>query len=63
MFCVIYLNTQVQLLKDTLISFSLSLIFPFVIYLLPGLFRIPSLTNGNNEREYLFNFSKFLQSF
>ena len=63
MFCVIYQNTQVHLLKDTLISFGLSLIFPFGIYLLPGLFRIPSLSNGNNKRKCLFNLSQFLQSF
>ena len=35
MFCIIYCNTQVHLLKDTLMSFGLSLIFPFGIYLLP----------------------------
>ena len=41
MFDVIYKNTQIHLLKDTLISFGLSLIIPFIIYLLPGLFIIP----------------------
>ena len=63
MFCVIYRNTQVHLLKDTLMSFGLALLFPFVIYLLPGLFRIPSLANSKSERKCLFNFSKFLQEF
>ena len=63
MFCVIYKNTQMHLLKDTLMSFGLSLIIPFVIYLLPGIFRIPSLSNANKKRQYLYNFSKFLQSF
>ena len=63
MFCVIYRNTQIHLLIDTLMSFGLSLIFPFGIYLLPGLFRMPSLSNSKNKRECLFNFSKFLQSF
>ena len=32
MFCVIYRNTQIHLLKDTLMSFGLSLLIPFVIY-------------------------------
>ena len=59
MFGVIYKNTQMHLLKDTLISFGLSLFFPFIIYLLPGIFRIPSLSN-NNKRQCLYNFSKFL---
>ena len=63
MFCVIYRNTQIHLLKDTLMSFGLSLIFPFGIYLLPGLFRIPSLSNSQIKRECLYNFSKFLQIF
>ena len=34
MFCVIYKNTQMHLLKDTLISFGLSLVYPFAIYFL-----------------------------
>ena len=61
MFCAIYNNTQVYLIKDTLISFGLSLLYPFGIYLLPGIFRIPSLSNKNNKREYLYTVSKVLQ--
>ena len=63
MFCVIYRNTQIHLLKDTLMSFGLSLIMPFGINLLPGFFRMPALSNRKNKRKYLYNFSKFLQSF
>ena len=63
LFDVIYKNTQIHLLKDTLMSFGLSLFIPFVIYLFPGFFRIPALSNRKNKREYLYNFSKFLQSF
>ena len=61
MFCVIYKNTQIHLIKDTLLSFSLSLIYPFGILLLPGFFRIPSLSNERNKRECLYNFSKIVQ--
>ena len=61
MFGAIYKNTQVHLLKDTLISFGLSLIYPFGIYLLPGIFRIPALSNRKNKKKYLYNFSKLLQ--
>ena len=61
MFGAIYRNTQMHLLKDILMSFGLSLLFPFVIYLIPGLFRIPSLSNRKNQRIYLYNFSKVLQ--
>ena len=63
MFGVIYKNTQLHLLKDTLMSFGLSLIIPFIIYLFPGIFRIPSLSNINKKRKYLYNFSRFLQTF
>ena len=62
MFGVIYNNTQYHLLKDFLMSFGLSLIFPFFIYLLPGIFRIPALSNINKKRECLYNFSKLLHS-
>ena len=63
MFCVIYRNTQIHLLKDTLLSFWISLIFPFFIYLVPGFLRIYSLSDNKNKREYLYNFSKLFQSF
>ena len=62
-FCVIYKNTQFHLLKDTLMSIGLSLILPFGIYLLPGIFRIPSLSDKKKKRKCLYNFSKILQSF
>ena len=42
-FGAIYKNTQIYLLKDTLISFSLSLLYPFIIYLVPAIFRITIL--------------------
>ena len=61
MFCAIYKNTQLHLIKDTLISFGLSLVYPFGINLLPGLFRIPSLSNKNGNRKYLYIISKILQ--
>ena len=62
MFCVIYRNTQIHLLKDTL-SFVFSLIIPFGYYILPAIFRLPALSNRKNKRKCLYNFSKCLQSF
>ena len=63
MFCTIYKDTQIHLIKDTLISFGLSLLYPFGIYLLPGCFRIPALLDksNNNKNEYLYKISKFIQ--
>ena len=61
MFGAIYKNTQIHLLSDTLISFVLSLIYPFGIYLLPGIFRIPALNMVYGGGKYFYNFSKILQ--
>ena len=60
MFGVIYRNTQYHLIKDTLVGYGLSLIYPFFIFLLPGIFRIPSLSNPKKKRVCLYNFSKAL---
>ena len=63
-FCGIYINTQIHLIKDTLISIGTSLLYPFIFYLFPGIFRIPALSNRKNNRKCLYNFSKLLlQSF
>ena len=62
MFCIIYKNTQMHLLKDTLMGICLLLLYPFGIYLLPGIARIPSLSNPKYKRECLYKFSKILQS-
>jgi len=58
-FCSVYKNTQAHLIKDTLISFGLALIYPLIINLIPGLLRIPSLKRKN--REWMYNISKVLQ--
>ena len=63
MFGAVYMNTQFHLIKDTSMSFGLSLIYPFIINLLPGIFRIPSLSAPKNKKIYLYNFSKFIQIF
>jgi len=54
-FCIIYINTQIYLFEVSLISFSFSLIIPFFIYLLPGIFRMNSL--GQPEK-CIYNISK-----
>ena len=56
-FCGIFENTQIQLIKDSLISFGFSLLYPFLIYLIPGIFRIISLKNKKGGRKYLYQFS------
>ena len=50
-FCAVYKNTQIILISSTLSSFSISLIYPFGLNLLPGLFRIPALKPSQNNKE------------
>jgi len=61
-FCAVYKNTQNHLLKDVTLSFALSFISPFCIYLFPGIFRIASL-RSKSHRNIMYNFSKIIQFF
>ena len=60
-FGAVYQNTQIYLIKNTLISFVVALIYPFIINIIPGILRIISLTDNKQNRELLFKISKFLQ--
>jgi hypothetical protein len=60
-FCAIYQNTQIHLIKDTIISFGLSMIYPLGIYLLPGFFRIPALRAPKKDKQFMYKFSKIIQ--
>ena len=53
-FCAVYPNTQIILFKDTLISFGISMLYPFALYLIPGLFRIPSLRSIKKDMEIFY---------
>ena len=57
-FCCIFANTQIPLIKDTLISYGLSMLYPFLLNILPGLLRIPSLKKNN--RKILYNISRII---
>ena len=56
-FCAVYKNTQKILIKDTLLSFCLSMLYPFGLNLLPGFFRIPALRSRKKNKECLYKFS------
>ena len=58
-FCAVYKNTQIILFKDTLISFGLSMLYPFGLNLLPGMFRIPALRAEKKDKMCLYNFSQY----
>ena len=57
-FCSVYVNTQIILIKNTIISFGISLLYPFILNLLPGIFRFPSLKSRKSP--YIYNFSKII---
>ena len=59
-FCAVYKNTQSILIKDTLLSFGLSMIYPFGINLIPGIFRIPALRSEKRNKNCIYNFSKII---
>ena len=59
-FCAVYKNTQIILIKDTLLSFMISMLYPFGINLFPGMFRIPSLRRKEKDKKILYNIGKIL---
>ena len=59
-FCAVYTNTQMILLKDTFVSFGLSMVYPFGLNLLPGFFRIPALRAEKKDQKCLFKISNIV---
>ena len=60
-FCAIYKNTQLYLIKDTLINFGFTCLYPVFLSLIPGIFRIPSLRAKKQDKECFYKFSKMIQ--
>ena len=58
-FCAVYKNTQIILITDSLLSFALSMLYPFGIYLIPGIIRIPALRAKSKDKECLYKASVF----
>jgi hypothetical protein len=58
-FCAVYQNSQVYLIKNVIVSFSLSLLFPFLLYIIPSILRIISLKLKKSE--IIYKVSKIIQ--
>ena len=58
-FGAVYKNTQVFLIINTIISFGFSLLFPFLISIIPGFLRFKSFSRNN--KEYMYKISKIIQ--
>ena len=56
-FCGVYVNTQIILIKDTIISFCLSMVYPFGLYLIPGFFRIHALRAAKKDKKIIYKIS------
>jgi len=59
-FCGIYRNTQLKLFKATLITFIITMFFPFIFCMLIALTRKIAL---KKKSRFLFKISKFLHHF
>ena len=60
-FGAVYQNSQIIVFENTLICLAISLVYPFIINIIPCVFRIASLRDKNKEKQCIYNFSKFLQ--
>ena len=60
-FCAIYKNTQKHLIKDTLITFGLSMLYPFYLCLLPGLWRIPALRAEQKDKKLIYKLGTIIE--
>ena len=62
-FCCIYENTQIHLIKDSLLSLGLSSIIPFFKNLIPGIFRIPALRDIKGNKMCMYKISQIIEFF
>ena len=60
-FGAVYQNTQIIIFKNTLISFAICLISPFVINIFTCFLRIMALNSEDKNMECMYKFSKILQ--
>ena len=63
LFCAIYSNTQGAFIKDTLFSFLLSLILPFVLYLIPSGLRLCAIRSEKKKLGCIYKLSDIIPFF
>ena len=61
-FCGVYINTQIHLIKDSILSFTIGLLYPFGMLLIPGIFRISALTIKKPKGKCIYKFSSFIEN-
>ena len=60
-FNAIYENTQIYLIENTFISFGFSLMYPFIINILPTFIRMSAIHSSKKDKECLYKASKIIQ--
>ena len=59
-FCAVYKNTQIILIKDTLISFGFSLLYPFISFLISSIIRIYTINKSEKFLVLFYKVSKII---
>ena len=62
-FCAVYENTQIAFIKDSLTSFGLGLLYPFILYLFPSILRKISLKYCNGKLSFIYSLSDIIPFF
>ena len=62
-FCLVYENTQAAYLKDCLISFLLSIILPFIIYIIPSTLRVCAIRDKKISSNCTYKLSEIIPFF
>ena len=62
-FCSVYQNTQSAFIKDSLISFLLSLLLPFILYLIPSALRICAIRDKKVRLKCIYKLSDIIPFF
>ena len=58
----IYENTQMHIIKDSLSSLIMSWLLPFILYLIPGVFRLAALKGEKSNKMFLYKISVLLEN-
>ena len=62
-FCAVYHNTQIAFIKDSLSSFALGILLPFVVYLFPSILRIIALKANKYNLVYIYKMRNIIPFF
>ena len=62
-FCAVYENTQMTFIKDSLLSFALGILYPFIIYLIPSCLRTIALRKAKSNLKCIYKLSDIIPFF